>query len=204
MLIYNVSGQEKTKTQYNQRILNKTNINRVFRRSKNKQEVICPPNQVFTKTDFDFLFTIGGGLVEDKDEFKKFIEFLKTIKETEFYISENIGATLTERNKPFHTTIDLKETYEIFQEKVKSFEPPFGWTINHFYIYGENENWGIYMCEYPTVNIIGCDKKLSDEFRQVFSIKGNGYRNLKEFITQEYQTKSNLITEFEKQYNVGT
>lgn len=167
-----------------------------------KQKTICPPDQVFVKQEFDFLLTIGGDLVEDENEYDKFRILLKNIGETEFYIFENLGVTTADRNTPFQTTINLIDNYKIFQDKVRAFEPPFGWTINHFFIYGQNENWGIYICEYPTINIIGCDKNLSDEFRQVFSIRENGYNDLKEFIRQEYDSNPNLMREFISQYRL--
>ena len=177
-------------------------VNKIFKTAKNKEEAICPPSQVFVRTNFDFIFDFGGGLVEDRNEYQKVVDFLKTIGETEFYISENIGATLTERNKPFEATIDLEESYELFQQKVNLFEPPFGWRINHFYIYGQNENWGIYICEYPTVNIIGCDKEVTNQLRQVFAIDENGNQELKELILNEYKTKPDLLKEFIDHYKL--
>ena len=175
-------------------------MNKIFKIAIDKQKVICPPEQVFARPDFDFLLTIGGDLVNDENEYRKLIELLENIGETEFYICENIGATITERNNPFQTTIILKDDFKIFKEKVREFEPPFGWTSNHFFIFGQKESWGIYISEYPTINIIGCDKKLSDEFRQVFSINGNGFSELKEFIGQEYKSRPNLMNEFINQY----
>lgn len=162
--------------------------------------VVCPPDQVFSQPEFNFLFVLGGGLFEDENEYNRFTKYLKNLGEREFYILENIGATVTQRNSPFREIIDLNDDYRIFQEKVSVFEPPFGWMINHFYIYGKNINWGIYICEYPTINIIGCDKALSHSFSQIFSINGNGYANVEEFIAQEYQTKPELRAEFIKQY----
>ena len=167
-----------------------------------KKNVICPPDQVFARPEFEYLLTIGGDLVEDEKEYDKFRELLRTIGETELYICENLGATITDRNTSFKTTINLKDDYKAFQEKVSEFEPPFGWTTNHFFVYGQNENWGIYICECPTINIIGCGKNLLDEFRLVFSISGNGYADLQEFIRTEFQTNPDLLKEFAKQYRL--
>jgi len=177
-------------------------INKIFKIATDKQKVICPPDQVFLRPDYDFLLTIGGDLVTDKNEYEKLTELLKKIGETEFYICENIGATTTERNTPYQTTITLRDDYRTFKEKVSEFEPPFGWTAHHFYVFGQKECWGIYICEYPTINIIGCDKKLLNAFREVFSINGNGYNNLKEFIGQEYKSMPNLMKELKDQYRL--
>ena len=182
--------------------MNKVNTNIIFKKTTDRHNVVCPPEQVFVKSEFDFLLTIGGDLVKDEYEYEKFIERLKLNGETEFFILENIGATTTERNTPFQTTINLDDNYSKFQEKVGAFEPPFGWTIHHFFIYGQKDNWGIYICEYPTINIIGCTEELSDEFRQVFSIKNNGYDKLKEFLKKEYETKPELLNELIKNYRL--
>ena len=182
----------------------KTDINKIFKVAGNKHEVICPPDQVFVRTDFDFLLTIGGGLVTNENEYNKLIELLRIVGETEFYIQENIGATITERNIPFHTVINLNGDYKSFEEKVSDFEPPFGWIINHYFIYGQKESWGIYISEFPTINIIGCHKTLTESFKNVFSINGNGYDDLKDFIRQEFQARPNLISELIKQYKLET
>lgn len=162
----------------------------------------CPPEQVFVRPEFDYLLTIGGDLIDNEDEYEKLRTTLRNIGETEFYIHENLGATITDRNEPFKITINLTDDYKEFQEKVSAFEPPFGWSINHFFVYGKNGNWGIYIAEFPTINIIGCDKKLSDKFRQVFSINGNGYTDLKEFITTEFQTTPDQLEKFITHYKL--
>jgi hypothetical protein len=177
-------------------------ISRIFNVSTNKQNVICPPDQVFAKQEFDYLLTIGGDLVNDETEYEKFRTTLSILGETKFYILENLGATITDRNKPFRIIINLTDDYKEFQEKVRAFDPPFGWTINHFFIYGQNENWGIYMAEFPSLNIIGCDKKFSDTFRQTFSICGNGYPELKEFIEKEFQYNTNQLKTFFENYKI--
>lgn len=69
-------------------------------------------------------------------------------------------------------------------------------------MYGQNENWGIYIAEFPTVNIIGCDKRLTDKFREVFSINGNGYADLKEFVSTEFHADIELLNEFIKHYKL--
>jgi len=177
-------------------------INKTFKVTTDKQKVICPPEQVFVRPDFDYLLTIGGDLIDNEVEDDKLRATLRNIGETEIYIQENLGATVTDRNEPFRITIKLTESYKAFQEKVRAFEAPFGWSINHFFVYGQNENWGIYIAEFPTINIIGCEKNLSDKFRQVFSISGNGYSDLKEFIRTEFQTNPDQLEKFIKHYKL--
>ncbi|MBC8155312.1 MAG: hypothetical protein H7Z72_20675 [Bacteroidetes bacterium] len=187
-----------------QTILGKTNTNKIFNVATDKKNVVCPPDQVFVRTDFDFLLTIGGDLITDENEYEALKHLLERIGETEFYALENIGATLTERETAFKTTIKLNGDYKTFQEKVREFSPPFGWMANHFFIFGQKESWGIYVCEYPTINIVGCDRILSNDFRQIFSINGNGYEDLKEFIRKEHQANPNLFDELTKQYRLGS
>lgn len=177
-------------------------INKIFNVTTDKQKVICPPEQVFVRPDFDYLLTIGGDLIDNEIEYDKLRTTLGNIGETEIYIQENLGATVTDRNEPFRITIKLTDNYKDFQEKVRAFEAPFGWSINHFFVYGQNENWGIYIAEFPTINIIGCDKQLSDNFRQTFSISGNGYADLQEFIAKEFQSNLNQLENFLKNYNL--
>ena len=182
--------------------MTETNVHEIFKVNKDKLNVVCPPKQVFLKSDFDFLLTIGGSLVGNAKEFENFKFLLKSIGETEFYVLENIGATVTEREIPFKATISLESEYDEFQKIVSSFDAPFGWSINHFFVYGCLDNWGIYICEYPTVNIIGCEKVLSDKFRKVFSIDGNGYIELEEFLNKEFQDRPDLKKQFLNEYKL--
>ena len=177
-------------------------INKVFNVTTDKQKVICPPEQVFVRPDFDYLLTIGGDLIDNEKEYDKFRTTLTNIGEAEFYIQENLGATITDRNEPYQVIINLTDNYKEFQEKVRGFEPPFGWTINHFFVYGQNGNWGIYIAEFPTINIIGCDRQLSDRFRQTFSISENGYTDLQEFIAREFQSNPYQLERFIKNYKL--
>lgn len=177
-------------------------INKVFNVTTEKQKVICPPEQVFVRTDFDYLLTIGGNLIDNEVEYDKLRITLENIGETEFYIHENLGATVTDRNEPFRITISLNDDYKDFQEKVRAFEAHFGWSVNHFFVYGRNENWGIYISEFPTINIIGCDIQLSDKFRQTFSISKNSFAELKEFISREFQSNPDQLVKFITNYKL--
>src|SRR5690606_19597781 len=149
------------------------NANLVFKISSDKSNVICPPEQDFNSKQFIFLLTIGGHLAVDEHEYVSFVNLLQEIGEAEFYVLENIGATVTNRNTPFQATIPIDSSFKDFKRIVEAFEPPFGWFINHFFIFGSKPNWGIYICEYPTINIIGCDPVLRDKFRKVFKITDN-------------------------------
>jgi len=182
--------------------LPKNIANSIFKTVTDKQKVLCPLDQVFLKSDFDFLLTTGGDLFQDENEFEKLKSLLKSIGETEFNIVENIGATVTERAIPFQTTISLDSDYKDFEEIVSSLDPPFGWLINHFFVFGCIDNWGIYICEYPTINIIGCDKRLTESFKLVFSIVENGYETHKDFLDLEFQSKPELKTQFINQYKL--
>lgn len=177
-------------------------VNKIFNVTTDKQKVICPPEQVFVRPDIDYLLTIGGDLIDNETEYDKLRTTLGNIGETEIYIQENLGATVTDRNEPFQITIKLTDNYKDFQEKVRSFEAPFGWSINHFFVYGQNESWGIYIAEFPTINIIGCERQLSDQFRQAFSISGNGYADLKEFIAREFQSNPDQLEKFIMNYKL--
>jgi hypothetical protein len=109
-------------------ILTKTERNKIFKVVTDKQNAVCPPDQVFAKLNFEFLLSIGGDLVTDENEYEKLWTLLRTIGETEFYILENIGATITDRNIPFQATISIDDDHNKFQQIVRSFDPPFGWT----------------------------------------------------------------------------
>lgn len=171
-------------------------INRVFKVATDKQVVVCPPKQVFSNPNFKFILTIGGDLVGDQAEYHRFRSMLQKIGEAEFHILENIGATKTDRIFPYKATVSSKDSYNDFYEIVGTFEPPFGWKINHFFVFGNNPNWGIYVSEFPTVNIIGCTEALLDDFRIVFQVQGSGYKELENFLDQEFQGQPDLKKEF--------
>jgi len=178
------------------------NLNKIFRVASNAQEVICPPDLVFNNPDFELIVTVGGDLVEDEQEFDRFRAILTKIGESEFYIRENLGATITSSTTPFQTTIRLKDRYDDFRAKVNAFDPPYGWSINHFYINGQKENWGIYICEFPAINIIGCDPLISSEFKKEYSLNPTEYQELKSFIGREFANLPNHLNELFKNYNL--
>jgi len=179
-----------------------TNLYKIFRVASNAKEVICPPDLVFNKPEFEIVVTIGGDLVEDEREYDRFRAILTKLGETEYYIRENLGATTTSSTVPFQTTIRLKESYDDFRAKVNALDPPCGWSTNHFYIYGQKENWGIYICEFPAINIIGCDPLISSEFKKEYSLNPTEYRELISFIGREFGSLPNHLKELLKNYNL--
>ncbi len=167
--------------------LKMTNTSEIFNVAQSPDKVICPPEQVFINQDFDFLLTVGGHLVEDDEEYNKFIKLLIEIGESRFFVKENIGATITDRKIPFEATFSVKSDLKEFDNKFHEFDEYFGMGIPHWFVHGQSKNWGIYIAEYPTINIIGCTSDLSESFRRVFKIERNGYEQVKELLHAELQ-----------------
>lgn len=176
------------------------NINRVFNISKlNETNHLFFPNQIFINKEFEFFLTIGGNIVDNNDEYHKLMLVLEKLEETSFFVLENVVA---HTNKiPFFYQVSINSNFDIFQKIGKNFDKDFGWSIGNFFVYGTKETWGIYMCELPTINIIGCDKKYIDMFREVYEINGNGYCELKEFIAHELKNPE-LIRKLEENYKL--
>jgi len=183
-------------------ITSNTKAIQVFKLSEKKQDVISPPKQVFVNTKFQFLLTIGHYLADNETEYQKLINLLKELNEKEFYLLENLGATVTDRSVPHEKIISVKDDFESFDRIVKSIEPPFGFAINSFYVFGQNTNWGIYICENPTINIIGCTPDLALKFSEVFNVVGNGFLEQVDFIAREYQYKEDLLDKLVENYKL--
>ena len=148
-------------------------------------KVTCPPDQVFKNQDFEFLLTTGGHLVEDDAQYLDFMNLLKKIGETRFFVKENIGATRTNRKLPFEATFSVNSDLKEFDAKIREFDEHFGMMISHWFIHGQSKKWGIYIAEFPTINIIGCTGELADSFRNVFKIEGNGYAQESQLLLNE-------------------
>lgn len=159
-----------------------TKTSDIFHVAESIDKVICPPDQVFRNQDFEFLLTAGGHLVEDDEQYNDLMRLLIEIGETTFTIKENIGATLTDRKKTFEALFSVNSDLKEFDSKIGEFDEHFGMTILHWFVHGKSKNWGIYIAEYPTINIIGCTSELTGKFRKVFGIKGNGYEQEKELL----------------------
>lgn len=179
-----------------------TKARQIFRIAETKEDTICPPDQVFANPDFVFLLTIGGHLADGDDEYQKLMKLLKELGETEFHILENIGSTLTEKKVPYHGIVSVDTNFEYFDSVGKSFDENFGLMPYSFFIFGNKKNWGIYICEHPTINIIGCTKELAQSFAKVFQIEGNGFLEQVDFLAQEYQHKGDLLGKLVKNYHL--
>lgn len=184
----------------------KRNTSNIFEVSESHQNVICPPDQVFKNSDFEFLFTIGGHLVDDSSEYQFFMKLLKDMGEDGFTIKENFGATITERTKPFEATFSVDSTLGEFDSKIKEFDEHFGLTPWHWFVHGQKANWGIYISEYPTVNIIGCEPGISTKFKNAFKIIDNGYNQIQPFLEKEFEiaNESDLKDKFTSNYKIKT
>jgi hypothetical protein len=177
-------------------------LNSPFLISRSKENVICPPDQVFSKQEFSFLITIGHHLVDNQEEYSRFISLLIELGESEFYVLENLGATVSTNADPFYAVFPINTPYNLFEQKIEEFDPPFGFDANHFYVFGQTGKWGIYLCEYPTVNIIGAGKELIEKFREVFKIKGTGLSDLEPFLDKEYKGWPEFKAMFLKNYDL--
>ena len=165
----------------------------VFKISNSKESAAYPPKQVFLKPDFLYMLTMGGHLVDNDVEYQKLMNCLKKLGEKEFFILENFGTYVDDREVPFYAKISTSSNLSDFDNIVKQFDPIFGLFLYHFFVYGQNDNWGIYLCECPTINIIGCREDFIKDFSEVFNIKGNGFDTLKDFISMEYSNNTELI-----------
>jgi hypothetical protein len=174
----------------------------VFNISNNKERVTCPPEQVFLKSDFSYMITIGGHLVDDEVMYQNLMRCLEIIGEKDFFILENWGTSVTDREAPFFAKIPTASDLAYFDSVVNKFDDVFGLMPYHFFVYGRNDKWGIYLCECPTINIIGCTPEYADDFREVFGIVGNGFKQEEEFIAREYQTMPHLKTQFIENYKL--
>jgi len=174
----------------------------VFKISNTKESFICPPEQVFLKSDFIYMLTIGGHLARKFDEYQNLMNCLSKLGEKDFFILENFGTYIDDREVPFYAKIPVSSSLSDFNNIVKQFDPIFGLFLYHFFVYGKNDNWGIYLCECPTINIIGCIKEYASEFRKVFNIKGDGFKDLYQFISKEYETVPHLKTRLIDNYQL--
>jgi hypothetical protein len=158
---------------------------------------------VFANSGFHFLLTSGGHLAEDDAQYRRLMRVLGELGETHFHLAENQGATVVPgapARPPFAASFAVSSTFAQFQEVVAAFDPPFGFFINHFYVFGQQPTWGLYLCEYPTLLLIGCMPKWHKRFAQVYGIIGTGYAALASLIAQEYQGHPDLQTQLARTY----
>jgi hypothetical protein len=179
------------------------NESNVFRINWGKGEFLSLPNQVFNKSNFEFLLTIGGNLVDNEIEYQKLMTVLQGLGETDFFIVENIGFVETNNKISFAGKLSTNSDFDSFQKLGYDYDTYLGWSSGNFFIYGMNENWGIYICEYPTINVIGCDKKYAIVFRDVFGIAGDGFDELDEFVSKEFQQNPDLKQQLIQNYKLN-
>ena len=177
-------------------------ITSVFKISNTKEGAIYPPEQVFWKQDFLYMLTIGGHIASTEVDYQKLMSCLRKLNEQDFFILENLGLTITDREIPFYAKIPVSSSLSNFDNIVKQFDPVFGLLPYHFFVYGQNDSWGIYLCEYPTINIIGCRENYVKDFSEVFNIKGNGFDTLKDFIGKEYENYPELLQKLINNYHL--
>ena len=178
----------------------------VFTRPMAPGAVVCPPDMVFANPAFDFLLTLGGHLAEDDAQYQRLMHLLDALGETHFHLVENQGATVVPEESarpPFAARFSVASTFDQFHEVVTGFDPPFGFYINSFYVFGQQPTWGMYLCELPTLLFIGCVPEWQERFAQVFGIAGNGYAALAPFITQEYQVHPPLQAALVRNYRLS-
>ena len=174
----------------------------VFKISNTKEGAIYPPEQVFCKPDFLYMLTIGGHIASNETEYQKLMACLRKLNEQDFFIFENLGLTITDREIPFYAKIPVSSSLSDFDNIIKQFDPIFGLLPYHFFVYGQNDSWGIYLCEYPTINIIGCRENYVKDFSEVFNIKGNGFNTLKDFIGREYENYPEMFQKLISNYQL--
>ncbi|WP_024482683.1 hypothetical protein [Cellulophaga baltica] len=180
----------------------------IFRVSDSPNNVICPPDQVFQNSNFEYMLTSGGHLVEDESQYALLMDFLKEIGEKEFVLRENWGATITDskRSIPLEASFTIESVLSDFNEKLKEFDEKvfMAGTILHWFVNGQKDTWGIYISEYPTINIIGCLPELASGFRKIFNIKDNGYEQEKSLLESEFESakSSNFRKVFLANYKI--
>lgn len=163
----------------------------IFNTTKSEDQIISPPDQVFRNQKLSFLITVGGHLVEDKLQYDKLMKILNEIGESQFLIKENIRITQSNRKTSFEALFSVNSNLDEFDAKISEFNEDFGMMTSHWFIHGQSKNWGIYMAEYPTINIIGCTIELVDKFKSVFNIVDNGYEQHKELLHRELDLLKN-------------
>ena len=175
----------------------------VFTRPAEPGAGIYPPDMVFANPGFKYLLTGGGHLAEDEAQYQRLMRVLNEVGETHFHLVENPGATLVPgapARPPFTARFAVASTFAQFQEVVAGFDPPFGFFITEFYVFGQHPTWGLYLCEQPTLLFIGCLPAWRERFAQVYGTAGNGYAALEAFIAQEYQGHPDLQAQLARSY----
>jgi len=117
----------------------------VFKISNTKEGAIYPPEQVFRKQDFLYMLTIGGHIASDETEYQKLMACLRKLNEQDFFILENLGMTITDREIPFYAKIPVSSSLFDFDNVIKQFDPVFGLLPYHF-LFMAKMIVGVFIC----------------------------------------------------------
>lgn len=172
------------------------NVQAVFYSSK-----VCLPSQIFVNKDFQFLITLGGTFVDNENEYIKLLNVLNDIGEKYiclFECTDNQYAI----NSPFKGEIKTNESFSAFRQLETTFDPHFGLVLSSFYIFGENPNWGVYLCEYPAIKLIGCTSKYISLFKDAFNIKGTGFEDVAPLLNLEFGQNQDFQNELIENYHL--
>jgi hypothetical protein len=176
------------------------NINLVFNVDSEGRSNLYPPSQIFVNKDFKFLIALGGWLVDNDQQYNELMAALRKLGETSMYIVEQ--KVKEDNEPPFIWEVSTNGSHADLLPLEHFPEPPGRWYMTHVFVYGDNPNWGIYVCEYPTILIIGCIEEYLPIFRKVYDIKGNGFAQQDDFISQEYGSRPLLRDELIKNYHL--
>ncbi|PKK36795.1 hypothetical protein BWI96_10515 [Siphonobacter sp. SORGH_AS_0500] len=163
--------------------------NKVFEINSEGVGQIFPPDMVFKKREFKFLLNMGGDLFNSEIEYISFMNLMKELNEKYVHIHENINPIKSENILPFMENIKTDVDYNSYKHKIEKFDNIFGLITSDFFIYGDNESWGIYLCEYPSITIIGCDDKYVNMFERVFNIEKSSINRIEKFLIKEFGSK---------------
>lgn len=176
------------------------NISIVFNTNQDGRADIYPPSQMFANKNFKFLIASGGWLVDNEQQYDKLMSALKNLGETSIHILEH--KPKEDKELPFVWELPTDSGHNRLLQMANSLEPKGRWYMVNVFIYGDNPNWGIYVCEYPTILIIGCIEEYVPLFREVYNIKGNGFAQEDDFISREYGSRPHLRAELIKNYHL--
>lgn len=176
------------------------NISVVFSTNQDGRADIFPPSQMFANKNFKFLIAMGGWLVDNDQQYDKLMVALKNIGETSIHILEH--KQTEDKEFPFDWELPTDGNHSLLLQMADNLEPKGRWGMVNIFVYGDNPNWGIYICEYPTILIIGCIEEYVPVFRQVYELEGNGFAQQDDFISLEYEGWPHLRNELIKNYHL--
>ena len=79
---------------------------------------------------------------------------------------------------------------------------PFSGKGSFLYIFGANPNWGIYLCEYPAIKLIGCVDRYIPAFKDAFNIRGTGFEEVEPLLEQEFGQNRNFQNKLIENYHL--